>query len=124
VQTYDFYVTAAAQPVDSVMRTLSDPTRRAIYERIVSSREATVRALTDHARVSQPAVSQHLKVLQEAGLIVGRREGRNTFYRADPVGLQPLEQWVNDHRRFWEESFDRLGDYLNELRENEGNNDR
>lgn len=97
------------------MRTLSDPTRRTLYERIVAKREATVRTLTEFAGVSQPAVSQHLKVLQEANLIVGRREGRNTFYRADPRGLEPLAKWMEEHRRFWEESFDRLGDYLREL---------
>ncbi|HUA08388.1 MAG TPA: metalloregulator ArsR/SmtB family transcription factor [Candidatus Acidoferrales bacterium] len=101
------------------MRTLSDPTRRAIYERIVSAREASVRELTDRAGVSQPAVSQHLKVLQETRLIVGRREGRKTFYRADPRGLQPLAKWMEEHRRFWEESYDRLGSYLAELQRNE-----
>jgi len=101
------------------MRTLSDPTRRAIYERIVASREATVRELTEHAGVSQPAVSQHLKVLQDARLIAGRKEGRNVFYRPDPRGLEPLAEWMHQHRRFWEESFDRLGDYLRELQHNE-----
>lgn len=111
-------VTAAA-PVDSLMRTLSDPTRRAIYERIVARNEATVRELTDRAGVSQPAVSQHIKVLQAAGLIAGRREGRNTFYRPDPRGLRPLAEWMQEHRRFWEESFDRLGDYLNQLQRSE-----
>ncbi len=110
----------ATGPVDSVMRTLSDPTRRAIYERIVASNEATVRELTDRAGVSQPAVSQHLKVLQAARLIVGRKEGRNTFYRPDPRGLQPLAEWMQEHRRFWEERFDRLGDYLNQPQRNEG----
>ena len=109
----------ATAPVDSVMRTLSDPTRRAIYERIIASNEATVRELTDRAGVSQPAVSQHLKVLQDARLIVGRREGRNTFYRPDPRGLAPLAQWMQEHRRFWEASFDRLGDYLNHLQRSE-----
>jgi DNA-binding transcriptional ArsR family regulator len=101
------------------MRTLSDPTRRAIYERIVTSSEATVRELTDCSGVSQPAVSQHLKVLQEARLIAGRRKGRNTFYRPDPRGLKPLAEWMQEHRRFWEESFDRLGDYLNQLQSSE-----
>ncbi len=104
-------------PLDSVIRTLSDPTRRAIYERILSSREATVRSLTEHARVSQPAVSQHLKVLQDARLISGRRDGRNTYYRADPAGLRPLEEWMDRYRRFWEESLDRLGDYVHQLRD-------
>ncbi|HTZ56426.1 MAG TPA: metalloregulator ArsR/SmtB family transcription factor [Candidatus Acidoferrum sp.] len=113
----------ATVPVDSVMRTLSDPTRRAIYERIVASNESTVRELTDRAGVSQPAVSQHLKVLQEAGLIVGRREGRNTFYRPDPRGLLPLAAWMQNHRRFWEEHVDRLGDHLHALQRNEENHD-
>jgi hypothetical protein len=54
-------------------------------------------------------------VLQGAKLIVGRKEGRNTFYRADPRGLRPLAAWMDVHRRFWEESFERLGDYLNQL---------
>ncbi len=109
-----------AAPVDSVMRTLSDPTRRAIYERIIAGGEATVRTLTDQAGVSQPAVSQHLKALLEARLVAGRKEGRNTFYRPDPRGLAPLAKWMEEHRRFWEESFDRLGDYLRELQRNEG----
>jgi DNA-binding transcriptional ArsR family regulator len=108
-------VTAAQPPIDTVMRTLSDPTRRAIYERIIAGREASVRSLTEFAGVSQPAVSQHLRTLLDAQLVVGRKEGRNTFYRADPHGLQPLAAWMEEHRRFWEASFDRLGDYLREL---------
>jgi DNA-binding transcriptional ArsR family regulator len=99
-------VVTATAPIDFVMRTLSDPTRRAIYERIISSREATVRALTDYARVSQPAVSQHLRALLDAQLVVGRKDGRNTFYRADPRGLRPLAEWMEEHRRFWEERKD------------------
>ena len=106
-------------PVDSVMRTLSDPTRRAIFERIAAGHDTTVSALTKFAGVSQPAVSQHVKVLQDAQLIVGRRAGRNTFYSADPNGLQPLAEWMNVHLRFWEDSFDRLGDYLRDLQRNE-----
>ncbi len=110
----------AAAPVDSVMRTLSDPTRRAIYERIIAGREASVRSLTEYAGVSQPAVSQHLRALLDARLVVGRKEGRNTFYRADPRGLRPLAAWMEEHRRFWDESFDRLGGYLRELQMSEG----
>lgn len=98
------------------MRTLSDPTRRAIYERIVSEREATVVTLTRYARVSQPAVSQHLKALQDASLVIGRRDGRNTFYRAVPRGLSPLAGWMQEYEQFWSESFDRLDDYLKELK--------
>ena len=97
------------------MWALADPTRRAIYERIAGSRETTVGLLTARSGVSQPAVSQHVKALADARLIVGRREGRQTFYRAVPRGLAPLAGWMETHRRFWEESFDRLGDYLVEL---------
>ena len=74
----------AAPPVADLMRTLADPTRLAIYQRIIAQRETTVGALTQYAGVSQPAVSQHVKALQDARLIDGRREGRNMFYRADP----------------------------------------
>ena len=97
----------AGAQVSLVMRTLSDPTRRAIYERILS------------ARVSQPAVSQHVKALQDARLIAGRRDGRQTFYRADPRGLVPLADWLREYRRFWEASFDRLDDYLKTLQAEE-----
>jgi DNA-binding transcriptional ArsR family regulator len=106
----------APAEVTLLMRTLADPTRRAIYERIVSEREATVGALTCYARVSQPAVSQHLKALQGASLIVGRRDGRNMFYRAKPRGLSSLAGWMQQYEQFWSESFDRLDDYLKELK--------
>ncbi len=105
----------AAAKVSLVMQALSDPTRRGIYERILTARETTVGALTLHVNVSQPAISQHVKALQEARLIVGRRAGRNTFYRADTRGLAPLADWMQQYRRFWETSFDRLDDYLKEL---------
>ena len=103
------------------MRTLSDPTRRAIYERIAAGREMTVGALTRAGRVSQPAVSQHVKALQDAHLIVGRRDGRNVFYRADPRGLAPLAQWVQHYEQIWAQSFDRLDDYLQTMQRNETN---
>jgi DNA-binding transcriptional ArsR family regulator len=72
-------------------------------------------------RVSQPAVSQHVKALQDAHLIVGRRDGRNVFYRADPRGLAPLAQWVQHYERIWAQSFDRLDDYLQTMQRNETN---
>jgi DNA-binding transcriptional ArsR family regulator len=68
---------------DMVFRTLADPTRRAIFERLVRDGEQTVRALTDHSGVSQPAVSKHLAVLKHAGLVRDRHEGRQTHYSAD-----------------------------------------
>src|SRR5215469_3554456 len=109
----------AAASVSDVMRTLADPTRLAIYQRIISERETTVGALTLRAGVSQPAVSQHVKALQDARLINGRREGRNMFYRADPHGLKPLAEWLRHYERFWEESLDRLDAYLKEVKAEE-----
>jgi DNA-binding transcriptional ArsR family regulator len=70
--------------VDAVMRTLADPTRRAVFERIVKSEEITVAELTRGSGVTQSAISQHLRSLKEAGLIADRPEGRNVHYRADP----------------------------------------
>jgi DNA-binding transcriptional ArsR family regulator len=105
--------------VSEVMRALADPTRLSIYQQILTKRESTAGALTEHAGVSQPAVSQHLKALQDVRLITGRREGRNVFYRADPRGIKPLTEWLRYYERFWNESFDRLDDYLKELKAEE-----
>lgn len=95
----------------------------AIYERIAAERESSVVQLTRGAGVSQPAVSQHLKVLVSAGLIAGRRCGRQTFYHAKPGGLLPLAGWMKQHERFWQQRFDRLDDYLQQLQKSEGSND-
>lgn len=104
----------AAAP-DLVMRMLSDPTRRAIFERIAAQKEASVGALTEYARVSQPAVSQHLKALHEARLVSPRREGRNTYYSANPRGLEPLAAWLRQHERVWAQRLDRLETYVQQL---------
>jgi DNA-binding transcriptional ArsR family regulator len=80
---------------DNLLKTLADPTRRAIFERLVRDGEQTVRALTDHAGVSQPAVSKHLGVLKLAGLVRDRPHGRSVHYRADPRGLTPLIDWMS-----------------------------
>ena len=76
--------------VDTVMRTLADPTRRAVFERIFTSDEITVAELTRGSGVTQGAISQHLKSLRTAGLVAERPEGRNVYYRAQPQGLAPL----------------------------------
>src|SRR5947209_19935117 len=86
---------------DELFRALGDPTRRAIFERLVSEGEQTVRALTDHAGISQPAVSKHLGVLKSAGLVRDRAEGRQVHYSAEPKGLEPLGDWVKLYRAFW-----------------------
>lgn len=97
----------AAAP-DLLFRTLADPTRRAIFERLCRAGEQTVRALTDEAGVSQPAVSKHLGVLEAAGLVRGRRAGRETHYRAQPRALAPLIDWMGLYASFWRDRFDRL----------------
>jgi DNA-binding transcriptional ArsR family regulator len=103
----------AATP-NQLFSTLADPTRRALFERLCREGERSVRALTDRAGVSQPAVSKHLAVLKQAGLVRGRRDGRQTHYRARPQGLVPLIDWVSLHA-FWRDRFDRLEDLLSRM---------
>jgi len=101
-------------PPDALFKTLADPTRRAIFERLSRDGEQTVRALTDRAGVSQPAVSKHLGVLKHA-LVRDRREGRQTHYSAEPQGLAPLVDWMSLYGAFWRDRFDRLKDLLNRM---------
>ena len=86
-------------PVDAVMRTLADPTRRAVFERIVKSEEITVAELTRGSGVTQGADLAASASLKQAGLIADRPEGRNVHYRADPKGLAPLVDWMAHLRR-------------------------
>ena len=97
---------------DALFKTLADPTRRAIFERLTRDGEQTVRALTDQAGVSQPAVSKHLGVLKLAGLVRDRPDGRQTHYSAEPQGLAPLIDWMS---LFWRDRFDRLETLLNRM---------
>jgi len=98
---------------DALFKTLGDPTRRAIFERLCREGEQTVRALTDRAGVSQPAVSKHLGVLKRARLVRDRRAGRETHYSARPQGLRPLIDWMGLYGAFWRDRFDRLESLLN-----------
>jgi DNA-binding transcriptional ArsR family regulator len=100
---------------DALFRTLGDPTRRAIFERLIREGELTVRVLTDQSGVSQPAVSKHLGVLKQAGLVRDRRDGRQTHYRADPRGLAPLVDWMGLYGSFWRDRFDHLEDLLKRM---------
>ena len=101
--------------VDAVMRTLADPTRRAVFERIVRSDEITVVELTRGSGVTQGAISQHLKSLKQAGLVAERPEGRNVYYRAHPEGLAPLVDWMSHYVIFWRERFANLRTLLKEI---------
>ncbi|BCW90907.1 hypothetical protein sos41_40830 [Alphaproteobacteria bacterium SO-S41] len=100
---------------DLLFRTLADPTRRAIFERLCREGETTVAGLTAHAGVSQPAVSKHLGVLKLAGLVRDRPEGRQTHYSAQLSALAPLIDWTKQMTGFWENRFDRLEDLLKRM---------
>ena len=100
---------------DLLFRTLADPTRRAIFERLCREGEQTVGALTAWAGVSQPAVSKHLGVLKRAGLVRDRHEGRQTHYRARRGALVPLIDWTSQIAGFWQSRFDDLEDLLKRM---------
>jgi DNA-binding transcriptional ArsR family regulator len=104
-----------SEPQKEIFRALADPTRRRLFERLAMSGSLSVRDLTEGAAVSQPAVSQHLKVLREAGLVGEQKAGRNVLYRATPEGLRPLFDWMGFYGRFWSGGFDRLEDLLNRM---------
>jgi DNA-binding transcriptional ArsR family regulator len=93
---------------------LADPTRRAILARLASG-DASVTELAEPFDMSMPAVSKHLKVLERAGLIARSREAQWRPCRLLPAPLKDVSEWVDRYRQMWEERFDRLGDYLQEL---------
>src|SRR3954452_18350256 len=101
--------------IDAVMRTLADPTRRAVFERVASSDEISVVELTRGSGVTQGAISQHLKSLKLAGLVAERPEGRNVYYRAQPEGLAPLVDWMSHYGVFWHDRFANLRTLLKEI---------
>jgi len=100
---------------DAVFRSLADPTRRALFERLSRDGEQTVRRLTDNAGVSQPAVSKHLRVLKLAGLVRARHRGRQTHYAAQPRALAPLVDWMSFYSSFWHDRFDHLEGLLTRM---------
>ncbi|HEU5398091.1 MAG TPA: metalloregulator ArsR/SmtB family transcription factor [Gammaproteobacteria bacterium] len=100
---------------DSLFTALADATRRTLLERLIRDGEQTVHALTAGAGVSQPAVSKHLAMLKQAGLVRPRRLGRETHYRAEPKGLKPLADWMAHYTAFWEERLDRLENLLDRM---------
>lgn len=100
---------------DLLFSTLADPTRRAIFERLCRRGEQTVGALTAEAGVSQPAVSKHLAILKQAGLVRDRHEGRQTHYSAQLRALTPLIDWTQQMTGFWESRFDDLETLLTRM---------
>jgi DNA-binding transcriptional ArsR family regulator len=99
----------------AIFKSLGDPTRRALFERLCREGSLTVHALTAPSGVSQPAVSKHLHSLKIAGLVRDRRDGRETYYEVLPTGLAPLVDWLKFYATFWQSRFDRLEDLLKRM---------
>jgi len=99
---------------DKIFHALADPSRRAIFESLTRG-EAAVKDLTARFDISQPAVSQHLAALKDAGLVHGRREGRCVYYRVEPRGIKPLIDWIAHYRAFWTVHVDRLEQLLDKM---------
>ena len=97
---------------------LADPTRRAILARLASG-ETSVKELSEPFEMSQPAISKHLKVLEKAGLIARGRDAQWRPARLEAKQLKTAFDWLDDYRKFWEQSFDRLDDYLKKLQAKE-----
>ena len=93
---------------------LADPSRRAIFESLTRG-ETAVKDLTARFDISQPAVSQHLAALKDAGLVRGRREGRRVYYRVEPKGMKPLIDWIAHYRAFWPDRVGRLEQLLDAI---------
>jgi len=103
-----------ASQLNATFAALADPTRRAILARLATG-ETSVTELAEPFEMSLPAISKHLKVLEHAGLIARSREAQWRPCRLAPKPLREVADWVEQYRRFWEERFDRLEDYLHEL---------
>ena len=104
--------------LSATLAALADPTRRAILARLASG-NASVSELAEPFDMSMPAISKHLKVLEHAGLITRGREAQMRPCQLDPAPLKELSEWIEHYREFWEQSFDRLDDYLQELKKKE-----
>jgi DNA-binding transcriptional ArsR family regulator len=112
----------AGDDLNATFSALADPTRRAILARL-SKGDASVLQLAEPFELSQPAISKHLKVLERAGLISRGRDAQRRPCRLDGHGLKQAAAWIGTYRRFWEQSYGRLDDYLQELQAKEKTRD-
>jgi DNA-binding transcriptional ArsR family regulator len=106
-------------PLSTTLSALADPTRRAILAQLMDG-EATVNEIAKPFRISLPAVSRHLKVLERAGLISRGREAQWRPCKLEVRKLKAIDDWLSAYRRFWEESFDKMAAYIDELKEGAG----
>ena len=114
---------AAPHSLDATFAALADPTRRAILARLARG-QAAVMELAEPFAMSQPAISKHLKVLERAGLITRGRDAQWRPCRLQASPLKEVADWTEHYRRFWEESFARLDDYLRDLQKKENQDNR
>jgi len=112
----------SADPLSATFAALSDPTRRAILARLAAG-EASVGDIAAPFAMSLPAVSKHLKVLENAELIARSRDGQWRPCQLHAAPLKEAAEWIDRYRRFWEDSFDRLADYLRQHRYSKGDAD-
>ena len=100
--------------LDRTFAALADPTRRSILANLAEG-ERCVTDLAKPHRMSLPAISKHLRVLEKAGLVRRKRDGRVHRLKLEAKPMQEAQQWIEEYRRFWEQSFDRLDEYLKEI---------
>jgi DNA-binding transcriptional ArsR family regulator len=108
--------TSTSYEIDRVFSALADPTRRAILSRLRNG-EAGVLEIAEPFPMSQPAISKHLKVLEEAGLVSRRRHAKQNLCRLEARGLLPVYAWTGGFEQFWTESFSRLDEYVQNLKQ-------
>ena len=113
----------AADALSTTFAALADPTRRAILARLAAG-AATVKELSAPFAISGPAVSKHLRVLERAGLIARGRDAQWRPCRLEAAPLREVADWAENYRRFWDESYERLDEYLQHLQEREGKHGR
>jgi len=103
-----------------VFQAIADPNRRAIIG-LLANQKLTITAVAEHFPISRPAVSRHVKILAECGLVVVRQQGRERYCEARLEKLNEVSDWVEQYQKIWEQRFDRLDEYLNELHKKEKN---
>jgi len=101
-----------------VFQAIADPNRRAIIG-LLANQKLTVKAVAEHFSISRPAVSRHIKILRECGLIVVHHKGRERFCEARLDQLNEVSSWIEQQKKIWEQRLDRLDDYLHELKAKE-----
>ena len=103
-----------------VFQAIADPKRRAIIG-LLANQKLTINAVAEHFPISRPAISKHIKILIECGLVVVHRQGREKYCEARLDKLNEVSDWVEQYQKIWKQRFDRLDEYLNELQKKEKN---